>query len=166
MKKFIIINSIAIIGLLFLCSCEQDVSPLEKGNVNAARKVLIAGTATAFKQSVILKVMEKLGTADYYFKVIGLNQLAGEETGRFGAILLVNAMMAGRLDGRVKQFLAKSAADPKVIVFYTRGTDDPMPSWFKLDPDVDSVTSASKSERADEWAEQLVKLIEKRFQPD
>jgi hypothetical protein len=55
-------------------------------------------------------------------------------------------------------------ADPKLIVFYTRGTDDPMPDKYKPDLGVDAISAASVNARVDERAEELAELIRKRFQ--
>ncbi len=71
--------------------------------------------------------------------------------------------MAGRIDRRVTDWVKDHPADPQLIVFYTRGTDDPMPEKYKPDLDVDAVSAASVDARVDERAEELAKLIRKRF---
>ena len=118
MRKIIII---IFIGLFFVCSCAQDMTSSEKGDIDATRKVLIAGVVSEFKQDVVTKVIETLEPQDYYFKIIGLNQLEKEETEQYGAILLVNTYMAGKIDRRVTKFLQKDPTNPKVIIFYTIG---------------------------------------------
>ena len=155
---------ISLIGLLFVCSCAQDMEDFEKGDIEATRKVLIAGTESEFKQNVVNKVIETLGTQDYYFKIIGLNQLDKEETEPYGVILLISSFMIGKMDKQVTQFLQKDPNNPKVIVFYTTGDDDTPPSGeAKPDIEVDAITSASLPNRIDERADQLVTLIEERF---
>lgn len=158
------ITIISLVGLFFVVGCVQDMALIEKGNVNAARKILIAGQSSEFKQDVIIKVMETLGTKEYYFKIIGLNQLDKEETEQYGVILLVNTYMAGHIDGRVTRILQDDPTNPKIIVFYTIGDENnPPPDWAKPDIKVDAVTSASLSDRVTERADQLVAFIEKRF---
>jgi hypothetical protein len=139
------------------------MTPSEAGNVNGARKVLIAGEASAFKQNVVVKVIETLGTRDWYFRIIGLDQLEEQETGPYGAILLVAAYRAGKIDGRVSRYLAKDPTNPKVIVFYTSGSEAEKPASTKPDIRVDAVCSASRYDRADRRAGQLAALLEKRF---
>jgi len=153
-----------IAGLFFFAGCVQDMELLEKGNRDAEKKVLIAGTQSEFKQKVIEKVMEKLGSKDYYFKIIGLDRLKAEETGPYGAIILVNAFMAGQLDGRVKEFLQQDPTNPKAIVFYTIGDENSTPpDWAKPDIRVDAVTSASILERVGQRADELVAIIKNKF---
>ena len=164
MRKIIVMIIISLTGLLFVCSCAKDMEAFEKGNIETPQKVLIAGTDSEFKQNVVNKVIETLGTEDYYFKIIGLEQLDKEETEPYGAILLISSCMAGKIDGRVTQFLQKDPTNLKVIVFYTIGDEDHPPSG-KAEPDieVDAITSASIPDRVDERADQLVTLIEERF---
>lgn len=162
MRKIIII--IILVGLFFVCSCKQDMAFAEKGNINASRKVLIAGVTSEFKENVITEVVEKLETQDYYFKIIGLSQLDREETEQYGAIVLVGTYMAGRIDKRVTKFLQKDPNDPKVIIFYTIGSENNPPSErWEMDITVDAVTSASLPNSVEKRAEQLITLIEKRF---
>ena len=164
MRKIIIIIIISLIGLLFVCSCAKDMEAFEKGNIETLQKVLIAGTDSEFKQNVVNKIIETLGTEDYYFKIIGLEQLDKEETEPYGAILLINSFMAGKMDKRVTQFLQNDPDNPKVIVFYTIGSEGTPPSGkAKPDIEVDAVTSASLPDRIDERVDQLVTLIEERF---
>ena len=161
MRKIIIIT---FIGLFFVCSCAQDMTSSEKGDIDATRKVLIAGVVSEFKQDVVTKVIETLEPQDYYFKIIGLNQLEKEETEQYGAILLVNTYMAGKIDRRVTKFLQKDPTNPKVIIFYTIGGESNSPSKkAETDIKVDAVTSASLPNSIEKQAEQLVTLIEKRF---
>ena len=153
-------NAIILLGSLLLLGCREDMQPFEKGNPNAARRVLIAGTTSEFRQSIVTKVIEKIGTQDCYFKITDLTSLDEEDTEQYDAILLVTALMASRIDGRITDFLQKNPANPKVIVFVTVGGD---PETTKVDIEVDAVTSASQSDRLEERADQLVILFKKRF---
>jgi hypothetical protein len=138
------------------------MAPSEAGNPDGARRVLIAGEDTVFKRTLVARMIEELGTRDWYFRTIGLDQLAEQNTGQYGAILLVTGFRAGRLDDRVSSFLRKDPANKSVIVFYTRGTDDPMPERAKPDLKVDSISSASRDESVVSRARELAALIEKR----
>ena len=111
------ITLIALMALLLTIGCKNDMNSLEKGDPAAARKVLIAGTTSEFKQNVVDRVIEKLGVEDCYFKITGLDQLNKEEIDQFDAILLVARFAAGRMDGRVTRFLEKYPANEKTVVF-------------------------------------------------
>lgn len=153
-----------VIGLLFTAGCQDEMDYLEKGSASAQRKVLIAGTASEFKQDVVDRVIESLGTEDYYFRVIGLDRLKREDTGKYGAIILVARFAAAKLDRRVSRFLEEDPNNPKVIVFYTIGSEEAgVQDWAKPDIKVDTVTSASLPARVKERADELSALIEARF---
>ncbi len=157
------IAMVGLVGLLCLVGCKSNMAPSEAGNPNGMRRVLIAGEDTAFKRKLAAKVIEELGTPEWYFRIIGLNQLAEQETGQYGAIVLAAGYRAGRIDERVSTFLRKDPENPKVIVFYTRGAEGPMPDWAKAEIRVDSVSSASRDDRVELRAGQLAALIEERF---
>ena len=152
---------IALVGLV-LYGCRTNMAPSEQGNEAAAHRVLIAGEDTSFKRELAARVIEKLGTQEWYFRIVGLDQLAKYDAGSYQAILLLAGYRAGRLDMRVQKFLEKDPANPKVIVLYTRGTEDPMPERSKPTLQVDSISSASRSDRVETRAEQLASLISKR----
>jgi hypothetical protein len=154
---------VGLLGFLLLPGCRTNMTRYEAGNADSAHKVLIAGEATAFKQAVVDGVIEKLGTRDWYFRVVGLDQLEAQETETFGAILLVAGYRAGRLDERVIRYLAKDPTNPRVVLFFTRGSEDPMPEKYKPDVRVDAVSSASREDRVESRAQQLADLLRRRF---
>ncbi len=157
------VAALGLFGLFLILGCTSNMTPRESGNSDAQKKVLIAGESSAFKEEVVAKLIGTLGTTDWYFRVVGLDRLEGQETGQYGAVLLVTAFKAGRIDARVSRFLGKDPMNAKVIVFFTRGTEDPMPEWSKPDIKVDAVSSASRNDRVEERAGQLAALIRKRF---
>jgi len=160
MPRIVIAGLIAVIVLF---GCRTNMAPYEAGDAGNPRKVLIAGEHSEFKENVVSRVIETLGTEDWYFRIIGLDQLQEQETEQYGAILLVAAFRAGRLDERVTTYLSKDPMNPKTILFFTRGTEDPMPEKHKPDIQIDAVSSASKDTRVEKRARELVVLLEKRF---
>jgi hypothetical protein len=148
---------------LVLGGCREYLSSAEQGDPGNAQRVLIAGERTAFKSAVVESVIGKLGTSEYYFRIIGLDGLDAEDAAAYGAILLISSMQAGKLDHSVLGFLGKDPENPKVIVFYTRGTEDPLPERSKPDLRVDVVTSASRDDRVATRADELATLMASRF---
>jgi hypothetical protein len=160
MRKILVVLTAALMGLT---GCAGDMPTVERGQAAAPRRVLIAATASAFKQKVVEGVIARLGIEDYYFKVTGLGNLEREDAASYGAVVLVGSFMAGHLDRRITGWLKDHPADPRTVVFYTRGTDDPMPGGGKPKLDVDAVSAASVESRVNERAGQLVDLILRRF---
>ncbi len=144
--------------LLLLSGCKQDLKQLSIGKDNNPQKILIAGDTSEFKQQVINKVISKLGQEKYYFKMIGLEDLAKEDTQSFQAIVLLNTFWAGKIDGRVDNYLQNTPEKKKVIVFTSVGDSE-----VKCDLPVDTITAASKLDQTDQRAEELAALIKQRF---
>jgi hypothetical protein len=157
------IQIICLACLLALAGCMTNMSSYETGNVDSTRKVLIAGEDTAFKRSVVTRVIEKLGTQDWYFKIIGLDQLPTQETEPYGAIMLLGHFWGGRIDERVTSYLKQDPANAKVVLLYTRGAESPLPESAKPDLKVDAVSSASRDDRVETRAGELAALLVKRF---
>ena len=154
---------VGLAAALLIIGCASNMTPSEAGNADATKKVLIAGDSSAFKLQVVARLIDDLGTGDWYFRIVGLDRLEEQEAGQFGAILLVAAFKAGHLDKRVSNYLRRDPSNPKVIVFFTRGTEDPMPEQKKPDIRVDAVSSASRADRVETRATELAALIRKRF---
>jgi hypothetical protein len=139
------------------------MKPYEVGKPESPHKVLVAGEHSDFKEQVVAQLIEELGTRDWYFRVIGLDSLANQDTEQYGAVLMVAAYRAGKLDKRVTTFLSKDPTNPKTILFFTRGSEDPLPEKSRPDIRVDAVSSASKDERVESKAGELAALLEQRF---
>lgn len=160
MPKIILVIFITVI---VLGGCKTNMVPYEAGNADSPCKVLIAGEDSEFKRNVVTRVIEVLGTEECFFRVIGLNKIQEQETEQYNAILLITSYRAGRLDRRVTRYLSKDPPKTKTILFYTGGSDDPMPEKNKPNIQVDAVSSASNDSRVYERAAQLVSLLEQRF---
>lgn len=157
------IATVALVGMISILGCRTNMSQFEAGKRDAEAKVLIAGEDTSFKRKVVNRLIETLGTRDHFFRVIGLDALAEQEVGSYGAIVLLAGFRAGRLDARIGRFLADDPSNPRVIVFYTRGTEDPMPERSKPKLLVDSLSSASRDDRVERRALELADLVEQRL---
>jgi hypothetical protein len=151
------------VAVLVLAGCMTNMPPSQAGMTTSPKKVLVAGENTAFKRSVVARVIEKLGTQEWYLKVIGLDQLPAENTAEYGAVLLLAHFWGGKLDKRVTGYLKQDPANPKVVLLYTRGVDGPLPESVRLDLRVDAVSSASRADRVEARAAELATLLAKRF---
>ncbi|MFH1435304.1 MAG: hypothetical protein ABIJ56_06275 [Pseudomonadota bacterium] len=146
-------------ALLVACAgCAGNRPLIEVGDVNAEKKVLIAVKKTDFKSKVIDRVARTLEKESYYIKVVGLDELDYDEAQAYGAIVIFNSRMVGRMNPRVYGFLKKGEKNPKVIVF-TTVANEKRSNKVK----VDIITSASKPHRVEEKSDELIALIRKRF---
>jgi hypothetical protein len=154
---------IVVTATLVLSGCMTNMPPSDVGSRDSPRKVLIASEDTGFKRSVVDRVVGKLGTQDWYFHIIGLDSLAAQDTAPYGAVLVLAHLWGGKIDERAMGYVRTDPANPKVILFTTRGAETPLPESLRPDLPVDAVSSASRADRVDTRAEELAALIAKRF---
>jgi len=157
------IAAAAALAAALLTACRTDMAPAERGSIGAAQSVLVAGERSDFKVKVIAATVEELGTRDWHFRVVGLGRLEDQDLGQYGAILLVSTMMGGKLGGGVRRFLDADPGNPKVVLFFTRGGEGPIPEQWGLGPQVDAVSSASRDDRVEGTARELAVLLRARF---
>jgi hypothetical protein len=156
MNKYLLL---AIAMTMVIAGCKQEPATLEFGNTTTAKKVLIAGDTSEFKQKVLDRLVQNLGTANYYIKCISLDDMRQEDQNVYGAIVLVNTLRAGRMDQRVKNVLRDDPANKKLIIFTTHGFEG---DW-QPKVQVDTVTSASMPDQVGKRADELAGFITKRF---
>jgi hypothetical protein len=150
-------------GACCLLACETNMPASIAGNADSPRKVLIAAEDSDFKRKVVAKAIEKLGSRDLYFRIIGMDQLAATDTAPFGAVLLVSTVRGGRLDERTVAFLQKDPTNRKTVLFYTYGLEGAAPPKVQPDVRVDSVSGASRDDRVDLRAGEIAGLLATRF---
>lgn len=154
---------IFILMLAILSGCEKDLPDEIYGTLSAEKKMLIAGTDSAFKKELVRQLINNLGTTNLAIRVTGLKSLPDIDTEDFNAILLISSIQAGKIDGQAEQFIKAQAPSKKIVLFCTRGSDTASPGWAKFDLGVDTVTSASIMDRTSERVKQIAMLIDKRI---
>jgi len=139
------------------------MQPFEKGDRTRGRKVLVAAEDSEFKRQVVEEVIGTLGTEDWYFRVIGLDQLAEHSTDGYGAVLLVCKLTGGRVEQRARAFLQENSTKSKTILLLTLAGEGPLPEAAKADITVDAVTSASSTDLVRERAAEVAAQLQRRF---
>ena len=152
---------LCLVGAVTLIGCITDMTPFEHGLSDSSRKALIASEQTAFKEQLVANVVDTLGSS-WYVKVVGLGDLETESTDQYTAIVLITAMRGGKLDGRVFDYLTGDPSDDRVLVYYTRGTEDPLPERYVPVLAVDSISSASRDGRTAAMVTEIVAFVQAR----
>jgi len=119
-------------------------SPVPAGEP-VAQQVLIAAEASRFKDAVVTEIAEALRQDGHTVNIVPLDKLAGEPTGNYRAILLVNTCHAWRPSSEVRNFLRQARDDErkKLVVLTTAGSGE-----CELEASgVDAISSASKNVR-------------------
>jgi hypothetical protein len=133
----------------------QTLKPMEIGNENYKKSILIATQPTDFKKAVVAEIIEALKKDVNYIKVIDIKHLKNEPTVAYNAIVIVNTCRAWSLSWKVSRYLEKTAEKEKIILLTTANGED----WQPKDKQVDAVTSASKLNKVDVVAESIVDKV-------
>jgi hypothetical protein len=157
-------NLILLTTIIFFFGCTVSKKTVEIGDTNNSRKVLIATENSEFKKEVVDRLIEKLGTQNYYFCVISLKQLEEVDSKQYGTVLLVCKVAAGKIQSRANNFIKKESANPKLVVFLTSGSEDMLSESIQTDlSGVDAITTASKISEVEKLSEKLKEMVLKRF---
>jgi hypothetical protein len=148
---------LVIAGLVFCGCAAKAVKTTEWGELKADRRVLIATQRSEFKEAVVLRVVEDLEKDPCYVKVIDLKKLKDEPATDYDAIVVVNTCKAWRLTGGASKFVKAFPDKDRVVLLTTAGGED----WKPKSVEVDAITSASKEQKADPVAEEIVSRVRK-----
>jgi hypothetical protein len=153
---------LVVVGLAF-CGCAvRAVKTTEAGDPWAGNKVLIATQRSEFKEAVVSRVVEDLRADLCYVKVIDLKALKDEPATEYDAVVVVNTCKAWSLTRGASRFVKNFEDKEKVVLLTTAGGGD----WMPKSAGVDSITSASKSQKVDPLADEIVGRVRKILGPD
>ena len=145
-------------GAITACA-SQSVKRTEKGDVRSKNRVLVAGERSEFKDAVIARVVQALEKEACHVKLMDVDDLTGESTEPYRAIVLVNSCWFWRLRRPVRRFLAKAKEKEKVILLTTAGNEE----WQAKGVRVDAITSASEMSKAERVGDTLVEKVRRRL---
>jgi hypothetical protein len=152
-----LVGCILIIFFLISIGCAlKTADTIESGDKTTAKsKVLIATQKSRFKEEVVSDIKKTLGNSVSYIKVVDVKWLPKESVDSYGAIVVLNACMAGRPDPRVESFIDNIQDKSKLVVLTTGRLD----SWKPGSPEVDAITSASSMSETSAVASKIAEKI-------
>jgi hypothetical protein len=148
--------------LVFFGCAARAVKTTEWGDVRADQRVLIATQRSEFKEAVVSRILEDLRKDLCYVKVIDLRGLKDEPTAEYDAVIVVNTCKAWSLSRGASRFVKDFEDKEKVVLLTTAGGGD----WMPKSAGVDAITSASKSQKVDPLAHEIVGRVRKILNPD
>ena len=152
---------LVVVGLSF-CGCAvRAVKTAEWGDVEADQRVLIATQRSEFKAAVVKRIVEDLEEDLCYVKVMDLKGLGDEPATEYDAIVVVNTCKAWRMSRGASRFVKSFANKEKVVLLTTAGGGD----WMPKSAGVDAISSASKSNKVDPLADEIVSKVRKILNP-
>jgi len=121
---------------------QKDVAARQWNDPASGKAVLVASRSSPFKDRVVQGIEEGLRGEDVFVKVVGVDDLAREDGGAYGAVVLINTCMAWRMDPAIEAFLERQARPDHVIVLTTSADGEWEPK--RGERPYDTVTSASE----------------------
>ncbi|WP_028313779.1 hypothetical protein [Desulfatibacillum aliphaticivorans] len=142
--------------LLLAAGCgPKRVSSVQYGSPSAETKVLFATEDTAFKSVILENVVKAYEGQDVFIQVESVPALDKIDAEGYDAVVLINTCMAWRVEPEIEAFVKKTADKQKIVLLTTTGDPD-----LNIEaPGVDSVTSASQMENADQVSQKIIDRI-------
>ena len=140
---------------------QKGMAANEVGSPDAAKKVLIAGRGSAFRDTVVSRLVARLHDDSVYVRIIDLKDVATQDPQAWNAVLLVNMCVAWDYDSKVKQYIRGHADCNNVVLFTTSG--DPAGCFPKnkkgRNPEIDGYSSASSMDECVHAVDTLYDLL-------
>ncbi len=140
---------------------QKGLTQNEAGPADATNRVLIAGTGSAFRDTVVSRLVKKLSSDSVYVRIIHFKNLADQNPDEWNVILLVNRCVAWDYDSQVKKFLRGHGDNDNIVVFTTSADPEgclPEKKQRIAFP-VDGYSSASTDEKITPAVDSLYQLL-------
>jgi len=118
----------------------RQADELEFGNSEYARHVLISTQGSDYKEAVVQRLVEQLGTDSIYIKVTDVSNLETISPIDWADIIILNTSIADQMSSSTSDFLERVGPSDKIMVVTTSGGGDFTPPNLK----VDGITTASR----------------------
>lgn len=135
----------------------KDVTAREVNDPSLDKRVLLASRSSEFKDEIVQRIEDAFHNENVYVKIIGLDELALEDSNEYSAVVLINESMAWGKDPKVKAFLKQHEETGHVIVLTTSNSGGWLPN--KKEHDFDAISSASKSTDVDAVANEIADKV-------
>ena len=129
--------------------------PFEVNRPEARERVLIATQGSAFKNSVVQAVVDRLAKRPAYVKVIDVASLCEVRESDWSAIVVLHTWEMSKPPEAVKAFVGRTEARDRLVVFATSGKGD------QHILGIDTITSASVMDKAPAEADLILTRVEK-----
>jgi hypothetical protein len=129
-----------LITAAILLSCGGKVETITVGNPDAADKILIAMEPSEYKLLLARDVASALDNGSRFITITGLGALKKANPADYKAVIILNAVKAGKPDPKAAAYVAKYPDAGNVAVVNTWGGD---PGTIKMDADTVSTASTT-----------------------
>ncbi len=118
------------------------IESFDVGDPEFERKVLIASQGSDFKNALVESLTTRLQKQQLFIKVIDVTTLDAVNEDDYDAMVFIHTTEQWKLQPDVKAYFDRTKDFDKVVLVTTSGSGD----WKTKDYDVETITSASKTE--------------------
>jgi len=129
--------------------------PFEVNHTEAREHVLIATQGSAFKDAVVLGVVDRLEHRAAHVKVIDVASLSDVREADWNAVVVLHTWEMSEPPPAVRRFVERTQSRDKLVVLATSG------EGTQHIAGIDTITSASEMSKAPALADQVVSRVEK-----
>lgn len=137
---------VALVFILFfiywMANKQGVIESFDVGDPQLAQRVLIASQGSDFKNALVESLTAHLQEQKVFIKVIDVTGLGAVNEDEYEAVVLIHTVEQWKLHPDVKAYLDRTKDLDKIVLVSTSGSGD----WKTKDYDVETVTSASKTE--------------------
>ena len=143
--------------LPFICSGEQKWvgAEYQLAQDNAAR-IFIAKQSSDFKDALLDTITSNLDENSVSYEVADISALKKFNEEEYEAIVIIQYVKAGRINGNVRRYLDKTEHMGKIVLVTTSGSGDPKTDAW----DVDTISTASEMSDVDKIARTILLRLE------
>jgi len=143
--------------LPFICTGEQKWADAEHqfAKDNAAL-VFIVKQSSKYKDALLENITSNLAEQSVSYEVADLSALKKLNAEEYNAIVIIQYVKAGRINGNVRRYLDKTEHMDKLVLVTTSGSgDSKTDAW-----DVDTISTASEMSDVDKIARAVLSKLE------
>jgi len=144
---------------------QEDTLVLQSDTPN--KRILIAKGNSGLEYHVAERVKKRFEENGYAVDSIKLKHFTAQNTERYDAILVMNALKRGAVSRKVQQVISemseKENSDMQPYLFIATVSGD---DWSQKETTVDATTSASSEINAEKIAQKLLDRLERMLIPD
>jgi hypothetical protein len=142
----------------FICNGEQEWADAKHHLVqdNAAR-IFIAKQSSKFKDALLENITSHLDQQSVSYEVEDVSALKKLNEEEYEAIVIIQYVKAGRINGNVRRYLDKTEHMDMIVLVTTSGSGDPKTDAW----DVDTISTASEMSDVDKIARTVLSRLER-----
>jgi hypothetical protein len=122
---------------------QRDMESRTIGDSSWNKRTCIASRSSSFKKAVVAKIADAFSNERVFIDIMGIGDLDRIDPGDYDAVVLINTVMAWRMDRKVDAFLKNHIDQSNIIVLSTSGDGKWIPDADEMF--YDAISSASET---------------------